>query len=130
MESVVFRPGFDDGPGPLALIVEDEFLIAMALEALLTSHGWRVLGPALSIEDALLLLRTERPDAAVLDLNVKDRFVTPVAEVLLAWGVPFLVASGQGPREPGIGLLGNVPWVDKPINEERLLTVLEQLLLQ
>ena len=112
----MFRPGSDGEPGPLALIVEDEFLIAI--------------GRALSIEDALLLLRTKRPDAAVLDLNVKDRFVTPVAEALLAWGVPFLVASAQGFREPGIGLLANVPWVDKPINEERLLTVLKQLLLK
>jgi DNA-binding response OmpR family regulator len=126
----MFRPGFDGEPGLLALVVEDEFLIAMALEALLTSRGWRVLGPALSIEDALFLLRTKRPDVAVLDLNVKDRFITPVAEILLAWGVPFLVASGQRLREPGIGLLGNVPWVDKPINEERLLTVLKQLLLK
>ena len=126
----MFRPGSDEEPGPLALIVEDEFLIAMALEALLTSHGWRVLGPVLSIEDALSLLRTKRPDAAVPDLNVKDRFITPVAEALLAWGVPFLVASAQGFREPGIGFLANVPWVDKPINEERLLTVLMQLLLK
>ena len=112
----MFPPGSEDEPGPLALIVEDEFLIAMALEALLTSHGWRVLGPALSIEEALLLLRTQRPDAAVLDLNVKDRFVTPIAKVLLAWGVPFLVASAQGFGEPGIGLLATVPCVDKPIN--------------
>jgi DNA-binding response OmpR family regulator len=104
----VFRPGSDDEPGPLALIVEDEFLIAMALEALLTSHGWRVLGPALSIEDALSLLRTKRPDAAVLDLNVKDRFITPVAEALLAWGVPFLVASAQGVSRRGAHL--NATW--------------------
>jgi hypothetical protein len=70
-ESVVFRPGSDGEPGPLALIVEDEFFIAMALEALLTSHGWRVLGPALSIEDALLLLRTKRPDAGCARFECK-----------------------------------------------------------
>ena len=85
----MFRPGFEDEPRPLALIVEDEFLIAMALEALLTSHGWRVLGPAMSIEGALSLLREERPDVAVLDLNIQNRFVTPVAEMLSSWGCRF-----------------------------------------
>jgi hypothetical protein len=51
-------------------------------------------------------------------------------QVLSSANVPFLVASAQGFREPGIGLLANVPWGDKPINEERLLTVLQQLLLK
>jgi len=126
----VFRPGFDDEPRPLALIVEDEFLIAMALEALLTSHGWRVLGPAMSIEGALSLLREERPDVAVLDLNVQNRFVTPVAEMLSSWGVPFLVASAQVHLSPEITVLANVPWVNKPIREDRLLALLEELLMK
>ena len=91
---------------------------------------WRVLGPALSIEDALLLLRTQRPDAAVLDLNVKDRFVTPVAEMLLSWGVPFVVASAQVHLSPEITVLANDPWVNWPIREDRLLALLEELLMK
>ena len=50
--------------GFLVLIVEDEFLIALDLEFMLTRHGWRVLGPAASVAEALELLRAERPDVA------------------------------------------------------------------
>jgi hypothetical protein len=34
----------------LVLVVEDELLIAMDLEAMLREHGWRVLGPAATVE--------------------------------------------------------------------------------
>jgi hypothetical protein len=37
------------------LIVEDEFLIAMDLQLMLEDHGWRVIGPAANVRDALRL---------------------------------------------------------------------------
>ena len=43
--------------GRLVLVVEDEFLIAMDLELLLQRHGWRVLGPAATVDQALRLLQ-------------------------------------------------------------------------
>jgi DNA-binding response OmpR family regulator len=76
--------------------VEDEFLIAMELDLTLRSAGYQVLGPAPNVSTALGLLRTERPDAAVLDVNVAGERVTPVAEVLRAMMVPFILASGYG----------------------------------
>ena len=48
-------------PGRLVLVVEDEFLIAMDLELLLHRHGWRVLGPAATVAEALRLLAGKRP---------------------------------------------------------------------
>ena len=47
--------------GRLVLVVEDEFLIAMDLELLLRRHGWRVLGPAATVDQALRLLRGATP---------------------------------------------------------------------
>jgi DNA-binding response OmpR family regulator len=128
----VVRPGFDNEARPLALIVEDEFLIAMALEALLTSHGWRVLGPAMTVDGALHILTIARPHVAILDLNVGARMVTPVGEVLHASGIPFLVSSGfsQGEVIGDLGILAEVPWIPKPIHEERLLATLDWLLRQ
>ena len=47
---------------PVVLVVEDEFLIAMDLELLLGQNGWRVLGPAPTVEVALeLMLRSWIP---------------------------------------------------------------------
>ena len=47
--------------GRLVLVVEDEFLIAMDLELLLQEHGWRVLGPAATVDQALRLLAGKTP---------------------------------------------------------------------
>ena len=80
-------------PGRLVLVVEDEFLIAMDLELLLQRHGWRVLGPAATVAEALRLLAGETPDVALLDVNLRGEPVTPVAEELRARGVPFVLAS-------------------------------------
>ncbi|MEZ2143452.1 response regulator [Bradyrhizobium sp. DN5] len=79
---------------PRILVVEDEYLIAMELEATLRNAGYRVIGPAPDISAALELLKAERPDAAILDVKLDGQWVTPVAEVLQAAFVPFILASG------------------------------------
>ncbi len=56
----------------LILVVEDETLIAFALEWALKATGHRILGPADSVEDAIALCRNERPDLALIDLNLRD----------------------------------------------------------
>jgi DNA-binding response OmpR family regulator len=84
------------GPTYQILVVEDEFLIAMELEQTLLRAGYRVVGPAPSLGTALELLRQVRPHAAILDVNLAGERVTPVAEMLRAMAVPFVLASGYG----------------------------------
>ena len=114
---------------PRILVVEDEFLIAMELDITLTSAGYQVLGPAPNVSAALGLLRTERPDAAVLDVNLAGEWVTPVAEVLRAMIVPFILASGYGAAdlhaEP---VLRDAVNVGKPSRSELLLKELRDVL--
>jgi DNA-binding response OmpR family regulator len=54
------------------LVVEDETLIAFALEWALKIAGFRVLGPADSVQDAITLCQVTRPDLALIDLNLRD----------------------------------------------------------
>ncbi len=75
------------------LVVEDEFFIALEIKAALSSVGYKVLGPASSVDHALDLLRDTTPDAAVLDVDLGGERVTPVAIQLKALGVPFVLAS-------------------------------------
>ena len=75
------------------LVVEDEFFIALDIKSALTSAGYKVLGPASSVDHALELLRDTKPDAAVLDVDLGGERVTPVAIQLKALGVPFVLAS-------------------------------------
>jgi DNA-binding response OmpR family regulator len=113
----------------LVLVVEDEPLIAMDLEILLQSNGWRVLGPAATVDQALRLLEGgEIPDVALLDANLGGEMVTPVVEQLRAQGIPFVLASAyDGPHLAALGL-GGAPQVGKPFHPRRLLTALANAL--
>lgn len=79
---------------PRILVVEDEYLIALELDTELRTAGYRVIGPFADIDGALALLKVDRPDAAILDVNLAGEWVTPVAETLRAMSVPFILASG------------------------------------
>ena len=115
---------------PRILVVEDEFLIAMELDVTLQSAGYQVLGPAPNVSVALKLLQAERPDAAVLDVDLAGEWVTPVAEVLRAMFVPFILASGYGAAdlhaEPALRDAVNV---GKPSRSDLLLKELRDVIL-
>lgn len=82
--------------GRRILIVEDEYLIAMDLALGLGDLGADIVGPAGSVAEALELIDSvgTELDGAVLDVNLRDERVYPVAEALLALGVRFIFASG------------------------------------
>ncbi|MFN4088074.1 MAG: response regulator [Alphaproteobacteria bacterium] len=112
----------------IVLIVEDEFLIAMDLQLMLERHGWQVMGPAATVDDALRLLENGLPSVALLDVNLGNGLVTPVADLLKVRNVPFAVASAyEKPERIGGVVLAGAPNVGKPILERRLLAALGQL---
>jgi CheY-like chemotaxis protein len=82
--------------GCRVLVVEDEMLIAMLIEEALQDLGCVVVGPVGKLDAALRLASEEALDAAVLDVTIRGGQVYPVAERLLARGIPFLLASGYG----------------------------------
>ena len=111
--------------GRLVLVVEDEFLIAWDLELLLARHGWRVLGPAASVAQALRLLdEGEAPDVALLDVDLRGEPVAPVAAELRARGVPFVLASAYHVPAQAAAALAGAPNIGKPTDERRLLAAL------
>jgi hypothetical protein len=88
----------------VVLIVEDEFLIAMDLDLILSRHGWAVIGPAATVAEALRLLQAEQPAVAILDVTLKDGAVSPVAVALRertcpsSWRAPVTGRSLSGER--------------------------------
>ena len=82
----------------MILLVEDDALIAMTLEAALADQGYTVRGPASTAERALQLCELSRPDLALVDINLRDgngRGIDLARELLSRWGVPSLFVSGQ-----------------------------------
>jgi DNA-binding response OmpR family regulator len=81
----------------LVLIVEDNSLLAFMLEDAITAHGHRVLGPALSADDALALVARERPTLALVDVDLEGprSGIDLVRELHEHHGIPALFATGQ-----------------------------------
>ncbi|MCK1518356.1 hypothetical protein IVB22_38950 [Bradyrhizobium sp. 190] len=101
----------------------------MELDITLTSAGYQVLGPAANVSAALGLLRTERPDAAVLDVNLAGEWVTPVAAVLRTMIVPFILTSAYGAADLNTEpVLRDAVNVGKPSRSELLLKELRDVL--
>ena len=65
---------FQDGlfAGKRILVVEDEALVLIMLEDMLAELGVTIVGPAMTISEALKLAEGATLDAAVLDVNVRD----------------------------------------------------------
>jgi DNA-binding response OmpR family regulator len=73
-------------------------LIAEILEECLNNLQCQVVGPTGSVDAALKLLHANAIDAAVLDVNLGQEMVYPVAEELEARNVPFIFTTGYGDR--------------------------------
>jgi DNA-binding response OmpR family regulator len=121
------RPG-GDLRGRRVLIVEDEMLVAMELESVLKQQGCAVLGPVPTVARALALLDHERPEAALLDLNLNGESAIPVAAALSAHGVPFVLVTGFGQTQSQEPELRGAPRVDKPVDDGELVRTLAWVL--
>lgn len=111
---------------PTVLLVEDEYIIAMELKAILEAHGWRVLGPSARVAHALAVLETEHPTVALLDVDIAGELVTPVAEYLKAARVPFALASAYDrPEMHGGAILAGAPNAGEPATARRLIAALD-----
>jgi two-component system, response regulator PdtaR len=113
-----------DLEGLCVLVVEDEFLLAMELEALLEQRGCRVLGPVATIDRALAVLAHHRPAVAVLDVNLRGRRATSVAAALRDQGVPFVLVTGYGEGQLNEPELKGRTRLEKPLDRRELLRVL------
>lgn len=109
--------------------MEDEGLVAMALQQLLVSFGYDVVGPAPSTRKALMLLAGETGiEGALLDVNLGDERVDPVAEALAAASIPFLFATAYTGPAALPPAFRDRPVLNKPYPPERLRQALVQLL--
>lgn len=79
-----------------ALLIEDEGVVALLLESMLTELGYDILGPYPRLPQALQVASAEHFDAAVLDVNLNGTPSFPVAEILLQRRIPFVFATGYG----------------------------------
>lgn len=82
------------------LVVEDEMMLAMLVEDILSDAGYHVLKAARVAAALELAQGDQHIDVALLDINLGGKEVFPVAELLRSRGIPFIFASGYG--QPGV----------------------------
>lgn len=102
-------------PRPRVLVVEDELLLALNLEQLVTGLGFEVVGPVGSLQDAARCAEKESLDAAILDVQLQSgERVYPVADILLWRRIPhmFMTARGHEGIDPAYA---GIPLLSKPL---------------
>lgn len=79
---------------PNALVVEDNFLIALECEEMLRWLGASTVHLAVGVDEAMAILDRHEVDFAIVDVNLGPETSAPVASRLHSSGVPFLLATG------------------------------------
>ncbi|HET9630174.1 MAG TPA: response regulator [Novosphingobium sp.] len=80
---------------PRVLIMEDEFIVALDLTDMAEDLGFCVDGPFATVTEGAKAITEHRPDAAILDVQLADGEVFPLADTLRALGVPIIFHSGH-----------------------------------
>ncbi|MFO1147395.1 MAG: helix-turn-helix domain-containing protein [Alsobacter sp.] len=105
---------------PKVLVVEDDFFIAQDISNELSRRGLGVIGPLADSRSALALLTRERPDLAILDINLGGQMAYDVADALTSLHIPFIFASGYT-RTSLPARYQDVPLVEKPYRSQDLI---------
>lgn len=81
--------------GRKILIAEDEMIVAYDLCETVEEAGFEVEGPHSGISSAMLAFQKEKPDAAILDVELADGNVFSFARTLKAEDIPVIFHSGS-----------------------------------
>lgn len=114
--------------GRRILVVEDEYLVARYLARSLSDSGGHVVGPVARTPEALDRIEAEiaagrRLDGAILDVTLNDVSALPIADRLVALGVPFVFATGYD-RSALPERFAAVPLCIKPVQPRELIRTL------
>jgi two-component system, response regulator PdtaR len=111
-------------PRPLrVLVIEDEFVIADFLAALLTAQGFVVAAQVGTVEAALAAIETVAFDCALLDVNLNGVSIAPVADRLAARGQRYVFLTGYARHRLPAGH-AHAPCVGKPVKTPELVAAL------
>jgi DNA-binding NtrC family response regulator len=113
--------------GMRVFIAEDEFLVALALEDDLLSHGCTIVGPFTRLDDAKRAAALEEIDIALLDINMNGQMAYPVADEFLSRGIPFIFMSGYGTSALPEAYR-NTPRIPKPYDPGMLMKEIRRLI--
>lgn len=114
-------PSTGNGVGANVLIVEDEFLVAMELEDILTDAGHKVVG--IAPDQAAVGRLDAPPEVALVDLNLRDGPSGPaIARQLAERFGTVIVYVTANPGQIGTPAPTALGVVQKPFSQHAILT--------
>jgi CheY-like chemotaxis protein len=105
--------------GKRVLVIEDEFLVAVEIQAQLRDAGVLQSEHASTEKEALRRIAEGGWDAAVVDANLNGKGIKQVAAALLHDHIPFVIVTGYN-RDSLPTELANTPMLSKPLAGQRL----------
>jgi len=110
----------DFGVIELALVLDDNMLIALDTESMLLDLGVRNIEIASNLADARWLIDQRKIDLAVLDINLGSETSLSFADTLKELGIPIVFLSGYGQVSSLAERHARIPSVEKPAHREAL----------
>jgi two-component SAPR family response regulator len=109
------------------LIVEDEALLALELEAEVEAAGHSVVGQAMNSAKALELVERESPEFAFVDVHLTDGPTgIDVGRHLSERGIPYVFVTGNLKRIPS-DFVGAIGAIEKPYTMNGLQNALDYI---
>ena len=102
-------------------------MIASFMEVALQAKGYRVLGPVATVDDAVRLLSTSRPDLALIDYRLANATTEPLLPELQARDISVCVMTGYSPSQLPPAYAG-YPVLEKPFLMSTLLQAIANIL--
>jgi DNA-binding LytR/AlgR family response regulator len=114
--------------GRSILIVEDEYFLADDLANEFAGRGADIIGPLCEVADAVEVLKSgSKIDAALLDINIKNEQIFPLADALRARNIPFVFTTGYDKGWVGPEF-ADVPLCEKPLDLPAVVNCLAALM--
>ena len=110
------------------LIVEDEPMVAIDIEAAVLDAGCAVAGIARNTAEALAIIDRAGCEAVILDGCLAGESAAPVAARLRSAGIPFIAVSGYTPDRLS-GWLDDTKLIGKPFCIDQLIVAIRGLCL-
>lgn len=127
----------DDGTGaearvsgkPSIMIVEDDYLIALDIEASLSDAGFVLAGIASTAEEAIIIARSAQPTIALMDIRLlgKRDGIDAALELYRAFGIRCIFATAHADRDVKLRAEAARPlgWVQKPYSTPMLIEAIQ-----
>ena len=116
--------------GCTVVLLEAQILVALDCEAGLIEAGARSVEIVNSAAEALQRMQAGLIDAAIVDIDLGQSAGIAAAQLMVATGVPLIVASAYAPAHTLPSVLAAIPFVAKPYRLQDLIEALSEILLQ